>query len=264
MAINSTEFTGRVPHFFDLLSRQDISLPNQSQWVMEFSTIPSALINQISQYESFQTTSSASIGNWNINGSVALATDRTLQNDKGCIFAQSVVMPAEGTATERVGEYMGAYVKGIVTTKRNEFENFSVSFLETNLSFADMVLRPWTIMAAHKSLIARPTDLVAGASGNSSIKANIQIYHLAKAGYGIAPIIRKQFSFYDCVPVSIDTEEYNYGDGKVIQRQINFVYSYYTLQAPNQGFSSNTFSNDSTIFEGKVVEPIFEGTVVRT
>lgn len=239
MVIDSTKFTNRVPHFFDLLSNQATSIPIQSQWVLEFSTLPFELINQVGEYETYLSTSSKSIGNWNISASVAIAKDRSLQNEKGCIFAQSVVMPTDGMESQRVGSFTGAYVKGLVTTARTEFERFSVSFLETTLSFADMVLRPWAIMASHKSLIARPTDTPAGASGSGSIKANIQVYHLAKTGHGKAPIIRKQFSFYDCVPVFIDTEEYSSQGEKVIERQVNFIYSYYTLQAPSQSFAKN-------------------------
>jgi hypothetical protein len=234
--LGGSPWVGRVNHFFDLLSDLSTGIPIQTQFVLWFEGFPVDLINQVVRYESYARAYNA----WgNIAAFVDDQTSDPLQHIKGCIFAQGVNTPTEGIATDRVGEnYRGGYVKGPITTARNDFNNFEVSFLETNLSFADMVLRPWSIMVAHRSLLARAEDTGPNASpiqpGVNGIKTNMVLFHLAKTGPGSSPIVRKQYNFYDCVPVSISSEDYSSLGDEMKLRQVSFLYSYYTCSAdPN-------------------------------
>lgn len=233
---DGSPFTGRIPHFFDLLSELAISIPIQSQWVLLFQGFPTQLITQVTQFEGYQRVDQSS--SWsNVKIFVDAETSDPLQQTKGCIFAQKINTPSEGFETNRVGDnYKGGFVKGPVSTARKEFNTFDVSFLETSLSFADMVLRPWSIMASHHGLMAREGDttgnqLTPAQSNTNGIKANISVFHLGKAGAGVPMIVRKQYNFYDCVPTSISSESYTYIQDEAVYRDVSFLYSYYTSDA---------------------------------
>jgi len=239
MARASLELTSRIPAFFDLLGQQDTSIPIQSQWVLVFDHFPTDVITDVKVLEAFSSSQGAL--SWDIQNAFSKAIANPLQTTKGCIFAQAVNLPPDGFENARVGEFYGGYVKGLISTTRKEFGTFSASFLETNLSFADAVLRPWSIVVAHKSLIARDAAMqsVTSAGPNKALKTRITVMQLGKAGWGVTPVIRKQFNFYDCVPCSIDSEEYSYEGEKVVQRQVEFLYTYYTLQSMNTNASTS-------------------------
>ncbi len=243
MAQVQTEFMGRVPAFFDLLGQQNTSIPIQSQWVLVFDHFPTTVISDVKKLEQY----AGAQGNisWDIQDAFSKLVASPLQQTLGCIFAQGIQLPPDGFDNLRVGEYYGGYVKGLISTNRKEFGTFGVSFLETNLSFAEGVLRPWSIVVAHKSLIARGTALPNSTTPAQStdLKTTITVYQLGKAGYGVPPVIRKQFSFYNCVPSSIDSEEYSYEGEKVIQRQVEFLFSYYTVQNLHVGTNDNIQPN---------------------
>ena len=235
---NGDTFSGRIPHFFDLLGQLPTSIPIQSQWVLIFQGFPTDLINRVGRYEAYEKADPST--SWrNVQLFTDVETSAPLQLLKGCVFAQKINTPSEGIDYIRVGEnYKGGYVKGPVTGTRADFNTFDASFLETNLSFADMVLRPWSIMAAHQGLFAREADTVGGLTprngGLAGIKTNISIYHLGKAGAGIPPIVRKLYNFYECVPISVDSESYSYITDEMVLRNVSFLYSYYTSDAdPN-------------------------------
>jgi hypothetical protein len=222
---NGSPFTHRIPHFFDLLSTQAHSIPIQSQWVLYIHSFPSRIISQVREFEDY----TAGSGHWS---NVAILVDNEtadpVQRIKGCIFANQINTPTETLNIERPGDnYKGGFVKGPVSTSRADFNNFTVSFLETNASFADMVLRPWAIMVAHYGLIARENE-----SADNRIKTNMTVYHLAKAGYGVSPIIRKQFNFYGVVPINISSDDYTSdAESATKTRQVDFLYNYYTADA---------------------------------
>lgn len=220
MALADTQFTHKIPYFLDLLSRYNTAIPIQSQWMLVVNAFPSAIIEQVKEYEAFAKSDKSD--SWNISAHIDRLTEDAVQKTKGCIFAQDVKMPPDGIGVERVGDFNGAYVKGGITTTRTDFGTLDASFLETNLSFVDLVLRPWAIMSAHKSLIAR-------SAGGNNLKTNIDVYHLGKNGAYTEMVVRKHYTFYNCVPVSIDSEVYSYTGEKVQQRQVSFAYSYYTI-----------------------------------
>src|SRR5579864_5107173 len=164
-------------------------------------------------------------------------------------------MPIDGIESGRAGEFTGGYVRGVYTTQRKDFGLFDVSFLDTNLSFADSVLRPWSIMAAHRSLIARASDTNASTNATNTpnqgngVKTNIIVYHLAKDGADQPMIVREQYNFYDCVPVDIDGPHYSSEGEQVVLRQIKFLYSYYTVNFSNTQLASD--SNYAVVTEDR-------------
>ena len=100
-----------------------------------------------------------------------------------------------------------------------------VGFLETNNSFVDTFLRPWSIIVAHKGLIA--TQL------SDSIKATIKLHQLARNGKDdTRSLIRKTFVFENCAPINISNESLDYSPSTDFPKmQAKFAYSRYYIQS---------------------------------
>lgn len=185
-------------------------------------------------------------GAWKISNSIlnAVFNSRT-QDTIGCIFAQGCSIPGDGFTSEQFGGgQMGGYLKSPGATTRNNFNMLEIGFYESNLSFTDMFLRPWSIIAAYKGLISDDGSLQgSGPYWGGSIKANIDVYALAKAGNGsnhcTPSVIRKEYHYYDCVPSDISDDKLEMSNRELNQRQVKFLYNYYTTgQQSNQGGSS--------------------------
>lgn len=152
------------------------------------------------------------------------------QNTIGCIFAQGVNLPGESIKTEHVGIKEGSnrgFLNAPIINGRTDYEPMEIGFLETNQSFVDGVLRPWSILVSHEGLLARPR--------NESIKADIHVYQLAKAGETVPNIVRKAWTFKDCVPTFVSPEQLTYASSNDYgKRQAQFVYNSYHLNQEQQ------------------------------
>lgn len=147
------------------------------------------------------------------------AATNTAQGVIGALFANSVTIPGDGMLASKSGSDNSGGIKGNISSGRREMENLTISFLDTNMSFVDYNIRPWAIYASHKSL------------KDPSVKTTIVIIQFAKSGTGIPLMPRAIWTFHDACPVSIGSEEWNYGADNVISRQVEFAYNYYLLNA---------------------------------
>jgi hypothetical protein len=147
----------------------------------------------------------------------------------GCIFAEGVRFPGETINVERVGITEGSrrgFINAPIITGRSDFEPLEIGFMETNQSFVDGVLRPWSILAAHYGLLAR----------SDSIKADIIVYQLARAinetqNIVRKNVIRKQWTFKDCVPIYVSPEDVTYdATSSYPKKQVQFVYNSYQIE----------------------------------
>ncbi len=166
---------------------------------------------------------------WGVDRIVEQTWNDYTQNIIGCIFAQGVELPGEKVKTELVGITEGSnrgFINSPIINGRQGFEPLLCSFLETNQSFVDGCIRPWSILVSHEGLIARPR--------NQSIKADIHIYQLAKAGEDRPNIIRKAWIFKDCVPIDVSSEKLDYQSNDFGKRQATFVYNSYHINQDQQ------------------------------
>jgi hypothetical protein len=166
---------------------------------------------------------------WQTNQMISDTWNDQTQNTIGCIFAQGVTLPGENTKIDYAGIMEGSnrgFINAPIMNGRENFSPLSTSFLETNQSFVDGVLRPWKILANHEGLMARPR--------NQSIKADIHIYQLAKAGEYSPNIIRKAWTFKDCVPTMISDEDLVYSTSDYGKRQAYFVFNSYSINQIQQ------------------------------
>lgn len=176
--------------------------------------------------------------NWNMGNSAHYTWTEDTQETIGCIFAQSIQLPGEITTTERIGVAEGSSRRGFINAPiisgRQDFANLEAGFLETNRSFTDGVLRPWSILVQHKGLIANPRMMHIGNEEyimNPSIKSTIHVYELAKSGECSPNIIRKHWVYENAAPIGVSAEEKSQAvSSDYAKRQASFVFGSYYLE----------------------------------
>ena len=196
--------------FYNVILTSANSVPIQSQWIAFF-TNPVDL-NRAAQVGGLEN----GVGYYTLAVGAAI---NTAQGGMGALFANSVTIPSEGMGASKLGPEGSGMLKGSISNGRMEMENLKISFLDTNMSFCDYNLRPWAIYASHRSL------------KDPDVKTTITIIQLAKSGAGKPMLPRAIWTFHDACPVSIASEEFNYGQDKVVGRQVEFSYNYYLLNA---------------------------------
>lgn len=192
-----------------------ISSPsNSSQWVLLFDDFP-----QILKTEVIRELEPNSASGWNIP--YKQMTNYFLQKAIGCVFAQNVEIPRERINVNNINPkrgFRGTPVADIRTTHLP----LTLSFMETNLSFVDSILRPWAILTSHKGLVARPPE--------DSIKTNVTIIQYAKTNQYLSQIARKMWTFYDVACIYVPNVPYDYEKSSVEKRTgIEFTYNSYKL-----------------------------------
>jgi len=186
------------------------SLPINSLWVVYIESVPSVRTDTI--LKAFE--------GWDVNKTLEIAKQEadSSYRKKGIVIAQGVKNIGDSMGVDRVGYKNTGYIQGLVGTGRVGFPLLNISFMENNVSFTDYVLRPWMIAVSHASL------------KEFSLKTNIHVWFLSKTGARNDLARRKIVTYYDCCPVSIDEEEYNYsGSDSLKQRQVQFAYSRYEM-----------------------------------
>lgn len=230
-AINSLVNDNIYEQFLYRLLFSSNSIPLQSQWFMLINELPKPgssnhLIKELNRY---------TVEDWEIeDGYKEGISDEFHNKSNGCIFAQAVVLPGDGITVTRQGSENTGYLRGLTGSGRKNFEELTTSFLDTNTSFTDFVLRPWVALVGYKSL------------KDQTLKSTITIFNLKKTGAGNPLRPRKTTTFHNCVPTSIDSEEYNYLGDKIIQRKVTWSYDYYIVKTEsrtNQDIILNFLSN---------------------
>lgn len=217
---------GHITFFHQTMCQWAYSVALQFHWVMIIDAInPQYLLSKING--SFP---SLEPPGWSVGGIVSDVWTDQVQNTVGCLFAQAVGLPGETVNVDHIGITEGSnrgFINAPIINGRTAFENLDATFLETNQSFVDGFLRPWSIVVAHEGLLAKPAD--------QSIKANIYVYQLAKDTTGspdiIRPnIIRKAWVFKDAAPIFVSPEQLTYEKGESYgKRRAQFVYNSYSI-----------------------------------
>lgn len=231
---------GGITYFHDKICSLAYSVPLKSAWVLFiYPNNKDYLLNQIKSLNSFYENSE-----WDVFSSAKKTTDNPVQNIIGCIFAQGVNLPGEDIGIEYAGITEGSkrgFINAPIINGRKDFELLDVGFLETNSSFVDSFLRPWSIIVSHKGLIAMPFE--------KDIKATIVVHQLARIGTDQNSRIRKTFIFNNCAPVNIAPETLDYANSSDFPKlQAKFAYSRYAITDSrlNSSDINNGNANTST------------------
>lgn len=233
---NPSETFGGITYFHDKICSLAYNVPLKSSWVLFiYPNNKEYLLNQISLLNSNYENK-----NWNVGNSARKTTDDPVQNVVGCIFAQGVNLPGEDVGFEYAGITEGSkrgFINAPIINGRKDFEPLEVGFLETNSSFVDSFMRPWSIIVAHKGLIAMPRD--------RDIKATIVVHQLARIGTDQDSRIRKTFIFNNCAPINISSESLEYSSSSDFPKlQVKFAYSRYAIADSQSRTSSIATTNN--------------------
>jgi len=233
---------GQIPFFLEnVLSTPAGALPKGAQWVLRFigdtlSTTGKPDYKGILPVNAIKAGVSYEPNAWQIQNALDIVVNNeAYQTTKGCMFAQAVQIPGEGNQVNAEGIMQNGFIRGTVGAGREAYNGMQIVFLETNVSFVDNVIRPWTIATSHLGMIARKGDL--------NYRSTIQVWKLGVTDPSVPAVILQEYLFYGACPITIDGEEYNYSQtSAAINRNTTFTYYYYTLNSYIDG-SYNKKSN---------------------
>lgn len=150
-----------------------------------------------------------------------------------CLFANGVNLPGESFGQKRVGmsdlflDNSGGLLSGVVSTGREQKTALNISFLETNTSFIDAVIRPWIVAASHYGLYAREDD------SPYNVKASIVVL-MFDHKINTKNLIRKKFTFFDCVPTSFGEQQITFGKADTTITSVSWLYSNYSIETASK------------------------------
>lgn len=236
------ELGSQIPFFLEnFLSKPASSLPKGAQWVLVFEgPYQHNNTNGVSDYKYVLPVPAILIGtkyepgSWDIEGAIETTLKQDYQQTKGCLFVQAVNIPGESNQANPEGLQQSGYIRTVSGAGRDALANLQISFLETNVSFVDNVIRPWTIATSHLGMIAR--------SGEKNYRCNMSVYKLGTLTPSQPPHVLIKYSFFGACPISVSGEEYNYTQtSSAIRRESTFIYHYYTIESAqnNPSISSN-------------------------
>jgi len=207
------------------------SIPTSTQWVLVIDNYPKALRTSIIQ--GLERIDGGKRG-FDINPATTLLNSLFYQKIIGCLFASSVTLPSEEYDPESVSVSNNrGYLPGILGGPRtNTPKTLAIDFRETNTSFIDFVIRPWTILASHYGMVARPGDN-GQRKDDKNIKCNMQIFQYTRTLRAISMIPRKIWTFYNCVPFNVGEETFDYETDKLDIFTTRWTYSNYTVENNN-------------------------------
>jgi len=219
-----------ISHFVDLLDNWSYHYPLPSQWAVEIplpSGVTSSLEGNIRELEHPE---------WEINTALTeLIKDEVLTIDNiHCFFVDNVQLQPEnaGASSTSIGDggnINGGLIPGLYSTGRADFASraLSITFRETAHSFADFVIRPWIILAAHLGRIA---------DRNNEIKTNITVYSYGKSKRGSKGYpVRKTHRYYGCIPAKVSGLDLKYDDGSVMSYQTDWYFDRYAVSSQEGG-----------------------------
>lgn len=204
------------------------SIPMSTQWIIVIDNYPVALRSDILQ--GLERTDGGRKG-WDISTSVSILKSFPLQRIIGCLFANSISIPAEqfNVDSASVPNNRG-FLPGIIGSNRQvDPPTLTIEFRDTNTSFIDNLLRPWVILGSHFGMVARPSD-TPGKRDPQNMKCNMTLLQYGRTLNSISMIPRKVWHFYNCMPYNIGEQNYNYTDEVVNNIATRWTYSNYTIE----------------------------------
>ena len=219
--------------FNDQINKWESGIPIQTSWVVRLSLQGSTTFDSFyktigadilmdSQKFSIQKKDQIKIFNGDINGSL------------GCFYVQSIKLPVDGFATSDASlENAGGFLTGIVGADRakNSSRSLTIDFLETNLDFIDLVIRPWMVTAAYRGVLARKTN---------NFKTNIDVVQFTRYKNDVdSRLIRKHHQFFDCVPYNIPGNPLSYTAEEVKVVGVQWTYNTYSYKNTEHSYDES-------------------------
>lgn len=219
--------------YLQSLGKWPSALGSASQWYLEFDiTSVEPLFKDLTillnQYEG----NFGSSGGWQVDTETVIKlTDWEYHTEAGigCVFARQVNLPNDGLEAGNTGLDYGGFLPPATTNTRNKYSKLRITFLETNASFVDLVIRPWMVLTSYYGLIARDFD-----RSDKNVKCSyLDVNLMARTGAGNPLAIRKKYRFSGIAPVAIDGEQYSYMADDMKYTSVDFVYDQYYVRDAN-------------------------------
>lgn len=219
--------TSELASILNNLQREDntFSIPSEANFIVKIDDLPYlAIENAIQNYydENAQ---------WGDIRGLRNQLIKFIEEDKKIngriIFATGVTIPGETLASGRVGPSTNTTIHGNLLSApvikgRSDPNNLSISFIETNISFADYILRPWLFAVSTFGLFG-------GKTPSQRVKVNLEVWHIDGFSKN-SNSTRKQITYLDCAPISVPDFAYAYGEsGNVRVVNTNWTYKSYKI-----------------------------------
>lgn len=204
------------------LGRPATSLPKGAKWAVFFHDLEGRILPTI------ENAYKGERGTWNTSqaASVVLSDLYQTNSKTGCMFCQAISLPGEGFTPVAEGLKSNAFIRTYVGAGRNDFPVMRMSFLETNISFADTFLRGWALATAKYGMVARD-----GQEGRN-YRTAMTCFKYSSGPNGL--YIRQTIEFEGICCVGVTDEEFNYEHmGGPMKRDASFVYHSYSVNAVN-------------------------------
>ena len=222
---------GFITYFYSILTSPAGSLPKGVTWIIQFEDLQNTILPAINKALIYEPgvkrgASESGASSWATQEAAAIVTGDSYQKTAGCMFCQAIDLPGIDANVIPEGNInYNAFLRSYVGQGRVDFPIMRATFLETNISFADNVLRPWALATATFGLIARPKGTT------ESYRTNMTCWQLGATNSSKPPTIIKQMTFYDICCVSVNNEELNYLPmSQAVMREAKFIYNYYTIE----------------------------------
>lgn len=217
----------------DFLQRPASSIPKGAQWVVTFETEKGLANTILPAIELAYEREPAIAGKWNTNDAAKVILAPEYQSTHGCVFCQGISLPGESQRAAPEGINSNGLIRTYVGQGRDAFPILKMSFLDTNISFADSFLRGWALATANFGMLARPKN------SPKNYRTDVFCFKFTTVSptetFGITQVM----VFKDVCCISVSNEEYNYTipNGPRL-RDAEFVFNSYSIDtvtyAPQQ------------------------------
>jgi hypothetical protein len=238
-------FQNNIPYFLQqVLSSPAGSIPRGAQWVVAFDDLKGNILeNGIKQAIQYEGKASA----WKYDEAAQVILSDKFQANSGCVFAQAVDIPGEGLVVNPEGNIVSnAFRRSYVGQGINQLPEMRMTFLETNISFADNFLRPWVLATGTFGMIALDRN------HPNNYRTNMTCYKIGPYSPGTPPSVLLRIDFYDICCTFVSNEEINYTATSAPQlREARFIYNYYSIDST----TSNQFVASDGSTPANLVNP---------
>lgn len=217
------------------LSRPASYIPKGAQWAVVFDSLEKKILPAISIAYNREP---GGRDRWVTERAAQTILNNSYQQMFGCLFCQAIGLPGESSNPVAEGNIKSnGLLRSYVGAGRNDFPIMRMSFIDTNISFADSFLRGWSLATSHLGMIAR--------SGEENYRTNMTCYKFGVTPVG--PVILMQMTFEGLCCISVSEEEYNYDTpSSWVRREAQFVYHNYSVDTIS-GNSSSILGNRTLV-----------------
>jgi hypothetical protein len=220
-------YQGNVPHFLNaVISSKVGSINRGSLWVVVFENLGaiSSTIDTALAWENQE---------WKIEAARNAVLGTEFQEANGCVFCSSIDLPGDSLVVNPGGNIQSnAFIRSYVGEGRNQFPELRMTFLDTNVSFVDNFLRPWSIATGTFGLWKGSTTYPYRTTAHCYKLGAFKGTNSTEVNNSDAPGIVMKMTFEDICCIGVSNTEQNYAPvTSPVAREAQFIYNYYRIDS---------------------------------